>query len=211
MTAADNANTALGRVECGISARPFPGEIDSGDMHLLASRPNGMLVAVVDGLGHGVDAAAAAHAAVDCLRQEPHQPPADLVRQCHSALKNTRGAVLSLAIIDMERDQLTWLGVGNVEGTLVRADPIAQPRRETLLHRGGVVGYQLPPLRINTLPIASGDTLIFATDGIRSSFLLESPIDWRPQELADHIVDRHGKETDDALVVVVQYVRSISR
>ena len=52
--------------------------------------------------------------------------------------------------------------------------------------------------------------LIFATDGIRRDFLLESPINRSPQEWADHIVDRHGKETDDALVVVVQYVRSVA-
>ena len=36
--------------------------------------------------------------------------------------------------------------------------------------RGGVVGYSLPALRIATLSVAPGDTLIFATDGIGGSF-----------------------------------------
>jgi serine phosphatase RsbU (regulator of sigma subunit) len=35
-----------------------------------------------------------------------------------------------------------------------------------VLLRSGVVGYQLPTLRASTLPIAPGDLLIFATDGI---------------------------------------------
>jgi len=210
MTAVGGSFAASGLVECGICARALPGETESGDLHLVASLPNGILIAVVDGLGHGCEAAAAARAAVDSLRDAPHEALADLMQRCHLALRKTRGAVLSLAMIDGDRDQLTWVGIGNVEGTLVRADPMAKPRREVLPHRGGVLGYQMPSLRVSTLPIASGDTLVFATDGVGSGFHTDLPIGWRPQDLADHIVDCHGKETDDVLVVVARYVGSVS-
>ena len=46
---------------------------------------------------------------------------------------------------------MTWLGVGNVDGFLLRADNQTKPAHESLFLRGGVVGYQLPSLRPSTL------------------------------------------------------------
>ena len=79
---------------------------------------------------------------------------------------------------------LTWLGVGNVEGLLVRADVLARPSRNAVLQRGGVVGYQLPPLRASVLAVGPGDTLIFATDGVRTRFADGLDLDRPPQEIA---------------------------
>src|SRR3989454_8581110 len=43
------------------------GEQESGDLHLIKPVGSGVLVSVVDGLGHGAEAAAAARAAVAAL------------------------------------------------------------------------------------------------------------------------------------------------
>jgi hypothetical protein len=74
-----------------------------------------------------------------------------------------------------------------------------------LLH-GGVVGLQLPPLRAFVIPVSLGDTLILATDGIRSGFAEGLPPEEPPQQLADRILARDAKGTDDALVLVVRYL-----
>jgi len=52
-----------------------------------------------------------------------------------------------------------------------------------------------------------GDTLIFATDGIRSDFLNEllSPRD-SPRTLADRVLAGWGRQTDDSLVLVARYL-----
>lgn len=84
------------------------------------------------------------------------------------------------------------------------------PAREYLLLRGGVVGYQLPPLHASTIPVARGDTLILATDGIRSGFAEGLDLGEPPQRIADHILAQHGKSTDDALVLVGRYIGGIS-
>jgi negative regulator of sigma-B (phosphoserine phosphatase) len=90
------------------------------------------------------------------------------------------------------------------------------PTRETLLTRGGVVGYQLPPMRTSYLPIAAGDLLIFTTDGIRGGFTADlSLIDpllrhQDAREIADRILARFGKTTDDALVLVARYLGAAS-
>jgi phosphoserine phosphatase RsbX len=192
-------------IEWGVGARALHGETESGDLHLVEPFPHGVLIAVADGLGHGSDAAEAARLAVATLRQRPWDPPTSLVERCHRTLHKTRGVVLSLASINADMNVMTWLGVGNVDGTLYRAEQVPR-ERESLPHRGGVVGYQLPALRATTLPIGHGDTLVFATDGIGGAFSSESPLGWHPQDAADHILKRYGKATDDALVLVARYI-----
>ncbi len=101
---------------------------------------------------------------------------------------------------------MTWLGVGNVEGVLLSAGGEAGLARESVLLRGGVVGYRLPPLRPAVLTIRPGDTLILATDGIRGGFVSQLTSGEPPQQMADGILARHGKGTDDALVLVARYL-----
>jgi serine/threonine protein phosphatase PrpC len=68
-----------------------------------------------------------------------------------------------------------------------------------------VVGYHLPTLRPDTLAISQGDVLVFATDGLRSNFTEDLFLDGSPQEIADHVMARHRRGSDDALVLVVRY------
>src|SRR5262249_44858645 len=115
-------------------------------------------------------------AAASVLRGRAGAPVTDLMRDCHDALRRTRGAVVSLASFDGASNTMSWLGVGNIEGMLFRADPAVALPRETIMLRNGVVGYQLPPLRVDRLTVADGDTLVLATDGIRHDFVSTSPI-----------------------------------
>ncbi len=68
-----------------------------GDLPLVQPFPNGALVAVVDGVGHGAEAAAAAHLAVATLRAHAQESILPLLRRCHETLRETRGVVLTLA------------------------------------------------------------------------------------------------------------------
>lgn len=193
-------------LDWGAGGRPLPGERESGDLHVVAPFAGGVLVAVIDGLGHGEDAALSAAIAAAELERDPAAPPAELVGRCHTALRRSRGAVLSLACFNGEAGTLSWTGVGNVAGVLVRAAPRGRPARETLLTRNGVVGYRLPPLRVSMLQLDPGDTVALATDGIAGGFDLEPLLRVQPERAAADILDRHGKDTDDALVLVARYL-----
>lgn len=194
-------------LDWGIAAVALPGEAESGDLHLVRPIAGGALVAVVDGLGHGAEAASAARTAVAALGPQPHESPLSLFEHCHKALKGTRGVVMSLALFRRTDASMTWLGVGNVEGMLVRADGVGPGTRarSSLVTRGGIVGSELPRLQPEEHRLATGDILIFATDGIREGFVEGLPGDATPQQLADHILARHRKGTDDALVLVARY------
>jgi phosphoserine phosphatase RsbX len=191
-------------VEYGVAKFVLPGQGESGDHHLVCYNRNGILVAAIDGIGHGEEAANASKAAVALLRSSADEPIISLVERCHEKLRATRGIVLSLAFIDPEHGMMTWLGVGNVQGVLMRADAKKGNVRESLLLRAGVVGSQLPALQAAVLPIVQGDTLFFATDGIRSDFSVSLSARENPQRAADRILEHYGSGNDDALVLVAR-------
>jgi len=191
-------------VEYGVAKSILPGQGESGDRHLLRCGGDGILIAAIDGIGHGEEAAYAAEAAVAILKASPEEPVISLVERCHEGLRSTRGVVLSLASVDPKHGLMTWLGVGNVQAVLMRAGAQKGSVGEVLLLRGGVVGSQLPALQAAVLPIRKGDTLVFVTDGIRGEFVEGLSALESPQRAADKILKRHGRGDDDALVLVVR-------
>jgi len=191
-------------VEYGVAKFVLPGQGESGDQHLVCCNRNGILVAAIDGIGHGEAAANAAGAAAALLRSCADEPIISLVERCHEKLRATRGVVLSLAFIDPEHGMMTWLGVGNVQGVLMRADAKNGNAQESLLLRAGVVGSQLPALQGSVLPIAKGDTLFLATDGVRSDFSVALSARENPQRAAERILEHYGSGNDDALVLVTR-------
>lgn len=192
-------------IEYGVATLALAGETESGDLHIVQPTSGGALVAVVDGLGHGAEAAAAARAAVASLARHAPASAMTLVQASHKTLLGTRGVVMSLAVFDRADASMTWVGVGNVEGVFFYTDPGARRARTSLVTRGGIVGGELPQLRAEVISITPGDLLIFATDGIKGGFVDGLPTERSPQELADLILERYSKGTDDALVLVARY------
>ena len=187
-------------VEWTVAIRSLGSE--SGDQYLVSrTADGGVLVAVVDGLGHGPEAASAAKTAIAVLEAGDERELGARFLRCHERLRDTRGVVLSLGLF--ATGSLTWLGVGNVDGVLLRSG-FGAP--EQLLVRGGVVGRRLPSLELSRLTVARGDTLILATDGIQSRFAEDLSAAFAAPPTAERILAEHGKETDDALVLVVRYV-----
>lgn len=189
--------------EYGVSKFVLPGENESGDQHFVCCNDSGVLIAAIDGIGHGAEAASAAKAAIAVLRSGVGEPIISLVTECHEKLRATRGVVLSLASVDIKHGLMTWLGVGNVNAVLVRADKKSNSQ-ETLLLRGGVVGDHLPQLQAAVLPVTQGDLLVFATDGVRADFVSTlSPLE-NPQRAAERIMKSFCNQSDDALVLALR-------
>ena len=193
------------RIEAAFAVAARTGEVRSGDQAVIVHKAESTLVGVVDGLGHGDEAAVAAERAVSVLMADPSDSVVSLVRHCHEKLWGTRGVVMSLASIKRGPGTMTWLGIGNADALLVRADPVSQPRTEWVLLRGGIVGARLPPLMESTVSLASGDTLIFATDGVDDEFAVDVSVEVPTQQLADRILERHRRPGDDSLVLVARY------
>jgi serine/threonine protein phosphatase PrpC len=190
-------------LEWSTAAATMPGETESGDRYWAGAVANGMMFAVMDGLGHGRAAAAASDIAIATLERHAGDPLIELVRRCHESLRGTRGVAMSLAVFNTQDARLTWIGVGNVEGTLLRRDTALPCDR--LLLRNGVVGIHLPILRAGELAVRSGDILTMVTDGVSAEGPLRVSMDGRIESMADGILASACKGTDDALVLVARY------
>jgi phosphoserine phosphatase RsbX len=193
-------------LERGVAGAAIAGEERSGDLAVFAGYAGGALVAVLDGLGHGDAAADASDIAAGVIHRNRNAPPTELLQLCHEALYKTRGVVMTLAWFDLERHELSWAGVGNVEARLVRGAATYGDRHDSALVLGGVVGYNLPTIRPATMDLLPGDAVAFATDGIEADYSVSLAPGVPAQKLAERIYERHGKGTDDALAVVVRYV-----
>jgi serine phosphatase RsbU (regulator of sigma subunit) len=192
-------------IEVGVWTRPSSGEAENGDCYLVKSHSDLIVIAVADGIGHGKEACLAGHIAMDCIDLHAGDSLISLFQRCHDELKNTRGVVMSLASFHTTDNTMTWLGVGNVAGVLIRASVSPVPQRETILLRGGIVGELLPQLYATEMAVSTGDTLVFATDGISRSFADDLSIQDSPQRIAERIGSQYCTGTDDALVLVARY------
>lgn len=201
-----NATQRIAPYEYAVASRAFAGQRQSGDAALVCATAEGVLIAVIDALGHGDEAAAAADVAVSTLRENAGQPLATLFQRCHEKLLQMRGAAMAMALLDDSSATLSWCGVGNVEGILVAHGHAAPGSKRYLTSRGGVVGYKLPALIAGTEMVSPGDLLIFATDGIGESFVSDKMPHGSPYRIARAILDRHGKAVDDALVLVLRWL-----
>src|SRR5215212_6805451 len=185
-------------VVVAVAARPYPGETVSGDAWQVDWHGSVCRIALVDGLGHGPQAEAAAVAA---LAAEPALNPVEAVHCCHDALADTRGAALLVASIDVSRGQLIVAGAGNVEARLYQDGGAKQ-----LMTDRGIVGSVLPRVRPVEMTLAPGWLLLMHTDGIKRRFdaqpQLESTRDG--DGLAQAILMEWARATDDATVLVAQ-------
>ena len=197
----------LGPIEWAAKARPRPGENVCGDRMIAVDvEDTGALIGVLDGLGHGAEAAEAASCGVDVLRAARAEPLDVLLQRCHRALSGTRGVAMTLARIDFRTDTLSWAGIGNVAADLVAKHPAGVEVRSSARLAGGIVGYRIPEaLTPQEVPIRPGDLLVITSDGIVEDHL--DGIDFAASSLAiaDQILRRHAKDSDDALVLAARH------
>lgn len=189
----------------GVVNVPLGGTGPSGDLWAVEAADETLAVLVVDGLGHGDEAAIAARAAVQSFSDRAAGSPEQCLLRAHDAMRGTRGGVAAVAVIDPDAGQLTFAGIGNIAGQVVYRDR----RKEHLLSHPGTLGTQLsaPKVRVRQHPWAPGATLLLASDGIRSGWDLSAYpglLEHCPQIIAAVLHRDYARPNDDATVLVVQ-------
>ena len=193
------------RIETAFAELPLPGQSESGDLCLVKRVGKATLLAVVDGLGHGEEAASAAHAAIGAIDRYSREPLPELVKRCHDALVGLRGVVLGLALLDPQTAAMTWLGVGNIGGVVLRPDGKARLSRVSLVPLAGFIGAEPPHATARAVALTAHDTIVLYSDGVKDGFADTLVLANSPQEIADSIIARHTKGNDDALALVARY------
>jgi hypothetical protein len=114
--------------------------------------------------------------------------------------------VATVAWFDLADGALTWTGIGNVEGRLVRAGRARGDSLDSPTLFGGVLGWSLPAVRLVRTKLAPGDCLVMATDGIAADFGSSLLPGVPAPEQARRVLESHSRGSDDALVVAVRYL-----
>lgn len=172
---------------------PAQGEIENGDAIVVRRDAGATLLAVIDALGHGPEAAKVADRAVEHLARAPLAAAAAIMAGLHDALKGTRGAAASLCVV---RDgRIDGCGVGNVE---VR---IAGGAVNVLL-TPGILGHQVRSLRAFEGRLRPGDRVVCFSDGISSRLALHELHELTPYAACGLVMQRHRRTHDDATVLI---------
>jgi anti-sigma regulatory factor (Ser/Thr protein kinase) len=158
---------ALGPLAVGAVCVPYPGETVCGDAWLVTQQAERCLVLVVDGLGHGLGAADAAHAVVQTCRQYGTRTPEELLAAAHAAAQGTRGAAVGLAEIDMATQVVRFAGVGNIAGVVWTAT-----ESRGLASHNGIVGHDMRRRQMFTYPWAPDAVVVLHSDGLQTRWRL---------------------------------------
>jgi len=180
--------------------RPMAGEHVSGDAALVVEHPDGAFVAVVDGLGHGSNAAFVARQAREFLVTAASPDVVAVLRGLHEYLRGSIGAVAAVAFITAESGDVRYAGIGNITGRLFGS---SQTR---FMSQPGIVGQRARTVQEQLGRVCAGDVLVMHTDGVSERFeLADHPrlIGNAAADSARTIVRRFWKDHDDAACVVV--------
>ncbi len=102
---------------------------------------------VADGLGHGPQAAEAAHAALVIFRRHAGEAPAAILAAIHAGLGHTRGGAVSVCRLDLDEKMAEFAGIGNVAGAVV-----AGAHTTRMVSLAGTAGHVARTIRSFTYP-----------------------------------------------------------
>lgn len=189
-------------LEVGAVCLPKTGEEVPGDGWLLETSGDYRTIMVVDGLGHGPNAARAARAATEAFAAHPAATPGALMKICHGALAATRGAAGAAARIAPAKKHGTFAGVGNIA---CRVETTAERRQ--LVSHSGTLGHVMRRVQEFEFTFPAGALLILHSDGLATRW---SSADY-PGLLGKHagliagvLYRDHNRGTDDVTVVVLK-------
>lgn len=157
---------------------------------------------VVDGLGHGIDAAEAANAAVHTFNKLSDLAPVELLRRLHIALSGSRGAVGAVARIDAEKLSLTACGAGNINVIVA-----APGTSKYVLSHNGTLGYEVHRFEQLTYAWTNQSCLIMHSDGISGRWNLSNYpniLQKKAGIIAAVLFRDFNKGTDDSTISVVK-------
>jgi hypothetical protein len=192
--AADGAIDSVVLSRFAHESRPRAGEKENGDRAVAFERDGRLILAVIDGLGHGPQASAAASAAAaEIGRADFAGGPAVVVRAVHEALRGTRGAVMTLVMVG--ESAIETCGVGNV------ALRLSGGIKHSFIPNAGVLGHNLRVPRTARSARVRG-RIILHSDGISSRFDPDAVRELDPAAACARILAEHRRDVDDSTVLV---------
>ena len=189
-------------LKAGAVCVPVKGERECGDLWQTIEFGGRFLATVVDGLGHGAEAAEAAEEAVKIFHANVAHGPCHILERAHDALKKTRGAAMSIVEHSFGKGSMRFAGIGNVSSSL-----LASEKTQSMVSHNGTLGAQIRRCQEFEYPFSQSATLIMHSDGLVSNWdaKLYRGIGRRdPALLAALLYRDFSRGRDDVTVLVVR-------
>jgi serine/threonine protein phosphatase PrpC len=155
---------------------------------------------IVDGLGHGLGAEEAAKAAIDYVSCHLQDSLPDLFTGCNTAIRESRGVAMAVAIIHHDKGNMTYSCIGNTRAVIIESNT------RHISGDPGIVGGGFRNLLVESYSFNKGATVVWWSDGL-DEFINFSRyrrhIRDSAQNLAERIINDFNKGDDDASVMVV--------
>jgi anti-sigma regulatory factor (Ser/Thr protein kinase) len=196
-----NGRNRLG-IDCSGFAIPIAGETQCGDAYTFSSSPDKTRILLIDGLGHGNDAADAASEAVLAFHRHIGEEIAEVLQYIHDNLKKTRGGVGAIAQIEPLAGTLSFVGVGNISGAVFTGDSA-----RSLVSSNGLLGSTFPKLKVFQYEWQSDSCLIMHSDGLQTRWDLSRYPGLRgkcPATIAGILLRDFRRVADDSSIVVAK-------
>jgi anti-sigma regulatory factor (Ser/Thr protein kinase) len=190
------------RTLLGAALATYPGETVCGDNWTWQDTVSGRTIMLVDGSGHGIEAARAAETAIQAFSQNADAECVELVERIHGALAPTRGGALAVARIDTAAHVVRFVGVGNISALLVNGG-----KARHMISHNGTAGHVAPRIREFTYEFADDPLVILHSDGLTSRWDLAGYpgiAAQHPALIAGVLLRDHRRGRDDASVVAMR-------
>jgi hypothetical protein len=187
----------------GCSTRPAKGQADSGNRCGWWVTADRIVMAIAVGMGHGPKAAYAAEVSLACIGAGLERSLGDLFAACDARIRDTDGAGLAIAIVDIETGCMTISSVGKIQCRLLTAEREYYFRSTT-----GILGGGYSELVPESMVLRSGDVLAIFTDGVEAFPPLHELLgnNWQSaREEARIFLDRRARTDDDAAVLIYRH------
>lgn len=185
----------------GVVCVPVPREVECGDAWQVVAGTDRTAIMLVDGLGHGPGAAEVAALALAAFPSLAMELPETALAGMDRAMRGSRGAALSLVIIDLAAREARFSGVGNVDARVLGDDASVH-----LMPQNGIVGHAMPTLRPATVAWPAGARLVMHSDGISARWRADAYPGLgaaHPSLLAGVLFRDFGRGRDDVTVIVL--------
>lgn len=178
------------------------GEPVCGDGWTLEQGGGRTILMVIDGLGHGVEAAAAARTALAAAHKNAKLDAPNLLEAVHDALRPTRGGAGLVLALQPESELCTACGIGNIAASIHGTGKV-----RSMVSHNGILGHQVRKMQAFDYPFPRGALLIAYSDGLTSHWDLSAypGLEARhPAIVAAALHRDFDRGRDDVTVVVVR-------
>jgi len=186
-------------------AVPYKGERACGDAWACEkTAEDRTLLVLIDGLGHGWEAAEAAQEAVQSFRKHRDRSPGQILSYMHDSLRKTRGAAAAVCEIRPAEGNLTYAGVGNTAAVV-----LSHRVSRSLVSHNGTLGVTISRIQEFRVEWPEDGILVMHSDGLKSRWDLSSYSGLLARHAAvigGALIRDFRRQSDDASVVVVKAV-----